>query len=371
MGLALVQKVAYLCRGLIGAGVDVRVISRPKQRYLVPVTARDRGTWEGIPYRRVAGPAGELWTLCRMRRLGLVDVAISTTKNFKTLLFYAVISRALGFKLISTYHESVGAIYGDTLDARLFEKLATPIVDAMLPISDFLGDSIRARAPDLPMLKVPPVCDFQRFQRAASDRSEAYFLFCGDARYLELIQFVVASFERLGKGHDAHLYLVTSGDEDGRNNVEELVRASSRHDSIRLFGYVPYERLIELYRGARGLLIPIRPTLQDRARFPQKVAEYAASGNPIITTNHGEIGSYFRDGESALIAAGYSVQAFAEKMRFVLVEPKRADAIGQAGRAVGLREFDYASHGEKLASFLLAMVEEVRIGGMRSQPSPS
>jgi glycosyltransferase involved in cell wall biosynthesis len=107
----------------------------------------------------------------------------------------------------------------------------------------------------------------------------------------------------------------------------------------------------------------MRPTLQDAARFPHKIGEYLAAGNPIITTNFGEIVHYFQNEETALIAEEYDVSQYADKMLFVLNNPEKAKEIGLKGKEMGLREFDYLQYGPRLLNFfrkLLPMKETAR-----------
>ena len=118
---------------------------------------------------------------------------------------------------------------------------------------------------------------------------------------------------------------------------------------------MPDKSLAELYVNAVGMLIPLRPTIQDEARFPHKIGEYCASGNPIITTNYGEIKSYFVDGKSALIAEHYDVQEFADKMLYVISNPEKANEIGENGKRVGLINFNYEDCGKKIKKLILSL----------------
>lgn len=110
--------------------------------------------------------------------------------------------------------------------------------------------------------------------------------------------------------------------------------------------------MTELYKNACGLLIPLRPTVQDRARFPHKIGEYVASGNPVVTTNYGEITKYFKDGESALIARNYDIAEFSRKMEFIISNPEKAQEIGWKGKQVGLDNFDYKQYGHRIKEFI-------------------
>ena len=78
----------------------------------------------------------------------------------------------------------------------------------------------------------------------------------------------------------------------------------------------------------------------------------------MISCNYGEVTSYFKDGDTALVAEEYSAQALTEKMQFVLDHPEEADAIGQRGKALGLQAFNHLSYGAKIIAFLKELKDE-------------
>ena len=96
----------------------------------------------------------------------------------------------------------------------------------------------------------------------------------------------------------------------------------------------------------------MRPTFQDIARFPHKTGEYLASGNPVISTNYGEIKYYFIDGKSMLLAKTYDINLFTEKMQFVIDNPTEAQKIGLEGRNVASKLFDYRYKAKEIDDFL-------------------
>ena len=129
-------------------------------------------------------------------------------------------------------------------------------------------------------------------------------------------------------------------------------------DRTKIFSNIPFSELIDLYVNAAALLIPLRPTKQDAARFPHKISEYAATGNPIITTNYGEVAYYFKDGENALVADSYDISLFAEKMNFVIENLTRAKQIGQKGKELGMQKFSHIKYGPLLKDYLLGIISK-------------
>ena len=129
-----------------------------------------------------------------------------------------------------------------------------------------------------------------------------------------------------------------------------------RAASVKCFSSLTYEDLIQKYMHASALLIPLTDSVQDKARFPQKISEYLASGNPIITTNYGEVPFYFKNEVNALVASSYDTSEFARKMDFVAKEPDRAVQIGRDGLSTGLRFFDYNSYAGETRKLIVSLL---------------
>ena len=76
--------------------------------------------------------------------------------------------------------------------------------------------------------------------------------------------------------------------EDLISRIGKLKKGSQ----VKVFRNVNHSDIPGHYKPAKALLIPMRPTLQDAARFPHKIGEYVASGNPMISNNFGEVACY-------------------------------------------------------------------------------
>ena len=120
---------------------------------------------------------------------------------------------------------------------------------------------------------------------------------------------------------------------------------------------MPHHEVPHHLAAAAGLLIPIRPTIQDAARFPHKLGEYLASGTPLVTTAHGEIPNYLEDGKHAYIAKSYDPAMYARKIEALLADPDLAKQIGCAGRQLAKEAFDYVSHGYKIKTFIEEIID--------------
>ncbi|MCB0668268.1 MAG: glycosyltransferase [Saprospiraceae bacterium] len=373
-GLAPIQRQLLLSRGMVESGAKVLVIStkgvfKPGKDFdLAP-----SGTYQGIDYiytsgevirrpaflrrnmLKIKGLSQELFLLLQLRKKQKIDVAIVATMRFQSILYYYIVSRIFRFKVLLNYVECNSAISTrtktkDRINDFLVDRFGICCADAIMPISEFLKNHVRQICKNKPQIKIPIVGDFQTSVNLSNAYSN-YFLYCGSASYLELIDFIICSFELI-KGPDVFLYLVVSGDKPDMDSFARRLKRSNAQDQIKIFSGIPYSELLEKYRNAKGLLIPLRNTIQDIARFPHKIGEYLASGVPIVTTKFGEISHYFTDGKNAIISEKYDVREYATKMQYVLDHPREAEEIGLRGKKMGKELFDYRRQGSALYDFI-------------------
>ncbi|MHA1381326.1 MAG: glycosyltransferase [Candidatus Helarchaeota archaeon] len=378
-GLAAIRRSLLISKSLVEVGVNVTVINRiGVHNPGVNINLERKGIYEGInyiytsgtPYRpgnfvkrnllKIVGFINELKFLRLIHDKKELDAAIVSTMQFSTILLYRIISKVLNFPLILNYVELNSAIITRKnilykINDYFYEKFAFNLIDGVLPISNYLVNFLKKRSPKKAFLKVPVLCDFKRFNSLKRINNEKYFIFCGAAGYIDIIIFILKSFDLLDTQEKIYLYLVVNGNSDQLMTLKNEIRKINRRNYVKTFTNLSNKSLAELYMDAIGMLIPLRPTSQDHARFPHKIGEYTASGNPIITTNYGEIKTYFVDNETALIAKHYDIHEFANKMSFVISNPKKAKIIGQRGKYVGIKNFNYENYGKKIKSFILSL----------------
>ncbi|HEX9007231.1 MAG TPA: glycosyltransferase, partial [Bacteroidota bacterium] len=118
---------------------------------------------------------------------------------------------------------------------------------------------------------------------------------------------------------------------------------------------------------AYGLLIPLRPTDQDRARFPHKIGEYCGASRPVITTNIGEIAYRFTNGLNAFVAEHYDLAEYAAAIEDCLSDPSRADAVGAAGRVIAEEVHHYGAFAPHFKRFVLEVLARYRSKRLRAR----
>lgn len=377
IGLAHIQRITLLGRALINAGCNVSVVCRMwVWRSHVKTDYGKEGVHEGInyhytvdspfrpksfterQYQRIKGLVKEFFYLQKLRKEGKIDAAILSTMNFYDALRYKLYSSILGFPIGVNLVEMASALERRSSITQRFsnwlmENWLLKKFDGAMPISDKLCDFYTKIAPSKPMMKVPVICDYDKFEQVQRMPSEAYFLYCASISFMNVAEFVMNAYEMMENKDDIKLYLLIGVREESQH-LELKQRLSHRfpNEEVSLFSNVSYNELMQLFTNAKSLVIPLRHTIEDAARFPHKIGEYLATGNPVITTEVGEIKTYFEDGKTAFVAKNYEVKEFAKKMDEVVVSGMVAEKIGQNGRQLGRENFDFESYGNPLKDFL-------------------
>lgn len=381
VGSAAVNKFMAVYKSLHQHGVDFLIINnRAFHQQESSLKLNQRGVHDGMnfcytslsPYksnsflgRRVSNMVGrwrEFWLLVKLGSQKKIDVAFyyPTNGSFLELIYYRLISKVFRFKIIAHYVEYRTAFDHtdfpiELVADQLFDRYFMKWVDAVLPISEFLIKHLQSRGYRGPLLKVPPLADFNKFNSNPSEKFEKYFFYVGSASYMEAIDFIIRSFEKINS-KDVELHLVVNGNADQMAEFNQLIQSSAASRQIKCFSNLSYPDLIKKYMEASALLIPLTSSVQDSARFPQKMAEYLASAKPVITTNFGEVPYYLQDGVNALICNSYDVDLFSQKMKWVTDHPEEAKAIGVQGKEIGLKYFDFNSYGQPIRNLIDSLI---------------
>lgn len=364
-GLAAIDKQRLLAKGLIHCGHNVYVVNsigtHVKGEFL------RKGKFEEIKYiyTSLFSYRPKIFLLRRINHitakiLELIfllfvkqDSSIVLSRNFFHILNYKIISLLKGSKIVLLSHEHTTTKYKlfsfKFLNQYLYNKYVWKMMDAAFPISDVLEKEIKALNQSLPTLRIPAITDIA-FIDSVEPKKGNYFLYCGAASYIEIVEFCIKAFEQLDD-NETFLYLVVSGNQENVKKIENRIAKSIKSKKIQRFSYLSYSDLIGYYKGAKGLLIPLRDTVQDTARFPHKVAEYCASGVPIISTQIGEVSNYFKHEESAYLALEYDTKQYA-KLMYSVLENHNNENITANAKIVCRNNFDYKEYGTQISVFL-------------------
>ncbi len=367
-GLASVQKIKLLGQGFYEHGYKVYVLNMfsnlIKSNY---PNHKPIGKFNNIIYLYTSGITYKIskfkkilyFPLSLIKELNLLNRLIKKSSDVKVILqftnifmviYYRIFFGLYGIKLFTNTME----LHKESIKGRLFDKYNCRFSKGVFVISHKLKQMTEANCPKTSTLVIPASVDFGAFEGKKSKPDyKNYSLFCGGAAYHDTFKFIIKSFEKIAEVFTEHkLLLIANGKQTDMNRINNIINESPFVDNISVYSSLEYENLISFYLNAQILLIPLLNNPRDKARFPHKIGEYAATKRPILTTNIGEISYYFKDGVNAFIAKTDNIKEYSNKWSFVLENKSLANEVGQNGYKLGLKHFNYSNQVKKMIEFM-------------------
>jgi glycosyltransferase involved in cell wall biosynthesis len=376
LGTAQMQRIRLTFKGLNLAGSNPLIINKHS---VYKTEDRKRiNRYQGIPYvflsalisrpdnfisrnlNKFSGDLSELFFLIKKRKH--IQTAIFYDASFLLLLYYRLLSKVLNFKLIIQYVELRSSIHKrrnffTRLNDLAFDNFCFYLCDGIIVISEFLRNRTLSKNKNLPLIKIPAICDFDEFDIRQQNTKNNYLMYSGTMAYLPVVLFVLELYCKLVQ-HDLYngnLLLAIGGsgsDESGFKSIQEKIDNSGFANRFFFRKNVPHKELISLYLDAELLIVPMRNIEQDIAGFHHKIGEYTAAAKPIISTHLGELQYYFKDGFSAILADEYSYESYIKKLSKILYDKETLQKIGEEGFKVGQEKLNYKKYAFELKQFI-------------------
>lgn len=357
------SKTEFIARGLKEYGCKVAIVDTAlgtkglsneqfgiSQRgihfYLLPRNGKILTIFKNLP---------KIWRILKKEKQEKDNYVILGMTLYPAFILTAIICALLGYKRTALFHEwHIGCKQPNMLykiEAWLKDKTFGYFLNGIFPISHFLLE--KGRLFHKPQMILPIMASYDK--ETYSYTGEYKFTYCGHANYLLRNHLLLDAFKIvIEKYSKTRLTLVLFGNEKQMQKIKQFIQETAT-PSIEIKNQIPEEELYRLYDTSLGLLIPLDPnSLQDKARFSQKIAEYIGSKRPIITNNVGEIPYYFTNEKSALIV-DYTSEAFAEGMIKLIQHTEKATQIGHEGYHIGIVNFEYRAVSHKILNFISSL----------------
>jgi len=248
-----------------------------------------------------------------------------------------------------TEHFNVVRLRPDFLQKRYLK--AIPKLKGMFVISTALKEGYsRIGAKNVSVVNM--MVDPNRFLGLVKqENSIKYIAYCGSAsNNKDGVDDLIKAFAIVHRFHpDIKLYIMGKApkNEDSAGNLA-LVEELGLTSSIVFKGIIPSADIPQMLVNAEIAALARPDSLQARCGFPTKLGEYLLSGNPVVVTSVGDIPLFLEDGKTALLSDESDPQGFAEKLLWAIDHKEEAKSIGQRGREVAIRHFNYKSETEKI-----------------------
>ena len=274
---------------------------------------------------------------------------------FPIFLYYWLFSKIFKIKIVVNIMEWHMAVPSKNLFVKinkyLFDTLSFKMVAGAIPISKFIDNKIYKENKKLPTFVLAAITNFDEINSidAGNPSTEEYILYCGNLGYMQVINFIVRSYSKI-KNRKVKLMLVVNGKDHEFEVLSKVLYKYNVQTDVIIKSNLSFQDLIATYKNGLALLIPLRKTAQDLARFPHKISEYTASKRPIITTRFGVVNNYFDD-KNAYISPKYSTIEYAKYIDDAIDNPQKSNSIGTKGYELGYRLFNSTAYNKTLPNF--------------------
>lgn len=233
------------------------------------------------------------------------------------------------------------------------------LADGIIVISSHLERKfINVTSGAVPIHFHPISVDMDRFSGLPQGFGEPVTLFYGGGfGPSKGVDNLIKAFDILmDKGLNLRLVLTGPDNEKHLPQLLSVCKNEASKKSIEYRGYLDDD---EYYRTLCQADIPCVPRADmghAHAGFPFKLAEYLATGKPVVVSDVSDIGRFLKDRCHAVVVKPGSVDSLVDGISYLLSYPDEASAIGARGRLAAREFFDYKTQALHLHSFFQNLV---------------
>ncbi|WP_226634520.1 glycosyltransferase [Novosphingobium profundi] len=233
--------------------------------------------------------------------------------------------------------------------ARLFREASH-----FLPVSRFIaGQAAQAgAAPEKTTLHYLGIA-LDKF-RPNYEARENVVLYVGRLVEKKGLNLLIEALERAGANEQGTTLRIIG---DGPMRDTYLALAKAKLANVDYLGAQPHSRVVEELGKARVFCVPSVPSSNgDNEGLPISYMEASAAGVPVVSFAQGGILEAVKDGQTGLLAPTGDVDALAERLERLLLDPELGLRLGRAGRDHVEQVFDVrrqATHLEEIYDRIL------------------
>jgi glycosyltransferase involved in cell wall biosynthesis len=132
---------------------------------------------------------------------------------------------------------------------------------------------------------------------------------------------------------------------DGFDNELRVLLAWSL---VNYHGHIGRSEVANLLGGVRAGLVVLHPVINYIDALPVKMFEYMAAGLPVIASDFPLWRQIIEGAQCGLLVDPMCPEAIADAMRWILVHPIEAEAMGRRGRKAVEEKYNWNHEADKL-----------------------
>ncbi len=220
--------------------------------------------------------------------------------------------------------------------AQVFRKVGEK-AEAMVVVSHAMERKARALFPDMPVRTIYNGSSFPaEIPLERPERGEPVIFCCAKFYGRKDVPLLVRAFDAIAGELPGRLRI--AGDGPDRRRVEAEVAQAKHHDRIDLLGLLRPEEVREEMGNADVFAL-----VGWAEPFGVVFLEAMASGLPVVLSEDAGIAECLEDGKTALFTLPRNQASVEQALSRCLREPELRASIGEAGRAIYIKTFQWKS----------------------------
>ena len=360
-GNASVNRILSYAKGMVECGDSVDIVSSGMaldgnaEAYIDGI-----GIFNNGRSKSVKSLFGALWKIISKIRRGKYDVIISTTNSLLLIYPLFLSSKLIGAKLLQEKSEFPFVLMRrgvlNKLWAFFYVNTTYKLMDGIIVMTNPLYEYFQKKTKkDCKFIVMPMTVDGSRFNvdRKRDDSLGDYIAYCGDmSGNKDGVTNLIKAFSYVEpKINDVSLLLI-----GGTTDIKEYEKLQQLVKDLGLkkvvfYGRADRSQMPQLLKNAKVLALARPSSLQSKGGFPTKLGEYLSTGNPVVVTAVGDIPQYLNE-TNAFVVEPDNNEAFANALIYVLSNNEKALLVGEEGKKVAEKVFNYKVQSRRLHEFI-------------------
>jgi glycosyltransferase involved in cell wall biosynthesis len=373
-GQAATNRVYTYAKGFKENGVNVHVMV-----YSSTYNEVHKGVVEGIEYsypfeqkkrsnsffvRRWQKAKKIVRTYRTLKRLNKKDKIIainSWTCLMSTHITVWMMAKLLNAKLITEVNEHPLKYYqgGGAVKKRLGNiqfYFESRLCNGILCISRYLVEFHKRKGVnEKKLFLIPSTVDISRFEHKGNRPYPGpYIGYFGSLTFKrDNVDALVKGFAKFSKVNP-NVQLVLGGFCTGetKKQLNDLVAECGVTGRVILLDFLSRQEILDYISHADVLVMVRSRDMESDASYPSKLAEFLATGNPVVSVKVGEVSDYLTDNENAFLVEPGDHEAMAGKFSSIFNNYEHAGQVGQKGKELANSVFNYKNQVKRLLEFI-------------------
>ena len=362
------QLIRSYAKGFVNLGNEVSFLLVGRQKENLPL----HGTLDGFEYRYIKGSKFLSWLPRIVRYIHSIllismEVWRKRAKRIDTILLYQTpLHHGIWFFLLgklliipvaylyADYYNYIRAkdIYPSLLvrlNSQLGVTILPRIVDLNIVLSQYLYNMLSKVVLPNRILLLTSTVDCERFHPELQPhplvKTDAFggrekIVYLGSFLPHQNVEGLIKSARRLESRRKEIVFIIAGClPEDRMRACQKLATELGLNDFVVFPGCIPPEEVPCFLAGADILVSPRDNSPTSVAAGPMKIAEYLASGRPVVSTRAGDIVNLAVDRKDLLFCESEDCDSLATAITELLDNDKLAIRLAQSGRELAIRNF--------------------------------